>query len=174
MWPLVVLVAGLAAGAGQQVPVAPAPPPTAFPCDATGEISCAFQETETVTGLRSLQDLRIISKFIQLMSERNRRYYIAWETKAPSAAFELVKRVKAFPYVPYGDTYSIVAVTVTLNQPLDRVRIRYPKKPKQNTVQHLADEDFIVYETKLSDFIKRLEADNLKLKKYEKGPGAPF
>lgn len=174
MLPLVVLVAGLVVGAGQQVPVAPVPAPTAFPCDAAGEISCAFQETETVTGSRSLQDLRIISQFIQLVSERNRRYYIAWETKAPSAAFELVKRVKAFPYLPYGDTYSIVGVNITLNQQLDRVRVRYPRKPKQNAAQHLTEKDFVSYETKLSDFIKRLEADILKLKKYEKTPGAPF
>ena len=85
-----------------------------------------------MTGPRSLEDMRIISKYIQLVTERNRRYYIAWRTKAPSATYELVKRVKSFPYLPYGDTYSIVGLEIVLNQRINQLVVRYPKKPKQN------------------------------------------
>jgi len=139
----------------------------AFPCDDDGAIKCSLQQAETVTGSRSLEDMRVISKFIQLVSERNRRYYLAWQTKSPSAAYELVKRVKPFPYLPYGDTYSITGLDIVFNQTTDRVTVRYPKKPKAKSGP-VATADLATYETKLSDFIKSLQKEIEKLKKYEK------
>ena len=163
----IVLTATLAAP-GQQAPSSQPGESMTYPCDADGTIRCSFQQMETVTGSRSLQDMRIISKYIQLVAERNRRYYISWQTKAPSAAYELVKRVKAFPYLPYGDSYSIIGLEIALNQSADTVTVRYPRKPKPNGTEPIPEKDHAVYTTKLSDFIKNLEKEIVKLKKYEK------
>jgi hypothetical protein len=140
-------------------------------CDDTGEIRCVAMQGDVVTVQRSLQDMRVIGTFVRLVSERNRRYYLAWQTKAPSAAFELVKRVKSFPYLPYGDTYGITGVEVVLNQAKDQLTVRYPKHPKPGT-DPLPKDDYVVYSTKLSAFIDTLEKENVKLKKYEKLPAA--
>lgn len=138
-------------------------------CDDTGEIRCVETQGEVVTVQRSLLDMRVIGTFVRLVSERNRRYYLAWQTKAPSAAFELVKRVKSFPYLPYGDTYGITGVEVVLNQAKDEVTVRYAKHPKPGA-DPLPKDDYAVYTTKLSAFIDALEKENVKLKKYEKSP----
>ncbi len=164
-----VLVGAIAlAGAPQKAPDAATQPALAYACDADGAIRCSYDQVETVTGSRSLDDMRIVGRFIQLVSERNRRYYLAWHTKQPSPSYELVKRVKAFPYLPYGDTYSIIGVEIILNQAGDRVMVRYPKKPKLNGPTTSADADSATYETKLSEFIKKLQKDIGKLTKYEK------
>ena len=165
------VVAAIAlAAAPQQKPLErqPAAVAAVFPCDADGVIRCSLDQVETVTSPRSLEDMRIIGKYIQLVSERNRRYYISWQTKAPSAAYELVKRVKAFPYLPYGDSYSIVGLDIVLNQARDLITVRYPKNPKQNQTAPIAEKDHAIYETKLSAFIRDLEKEIAKLKKYEK------
>jgi hypothetical protein len=172
MLPAAVLhaLAAIALVAGPQQP-APEFQPSAgatMPCDAEGLIRCSVDQVETVRGPRSLEDMRIIGKYIQLVSERNRRYYLAWQTKGPSAAYELVKRVKSFPYLPYGDSYSIIGLDVVLNQANDLITVRYPKKPKQNSTAPIADGDLATYSTKLSTFIKDLEKEIAKLKKYEK------
>jgi len=163
-----------------QLPVPPPTPPsppvqaeTAYRCDPDGVITCAFQDVETVTGSRSLEDMRVVGTFIRLISERNRRYYLAWQDRAPAAAYEVVKRVKSFPYLPYGDTYSIVGLTITLNQAENRVTVSYPKKPKQNLASPVAPDDLATYSTKLSDFITMLEAEIRQLQKYAKAPDSP-
>ncbi len=158
----------LVAGPAQQPLGQPERPVLAFPCDDDGAIKCSLQQAETVTGSRSLEDMRVISKFVQLVSERNRRYYIAWQTKSPSAAYELVKRVKSFPYLPYGDTYAITGLDIVFNQTTDRVTVRYPKKPKVNPTEPVRESEHAIYSTKLSDFIKSLQKEIEKLKKYEK------
>ncbi|TAK18654.1 MAG: hypothetical protein EPO35_01215 [Acidobacteria bacterium] len=168
-----IVMAAMLAAPDQQAPSSQPGGPVPFPCDADGAIRCSYQQVETVTGSRSLDDMRIISKYIQLVAERNRRYYISWQTKAPSAAYELVKRVKSFPYLPYGDSYSIVGLEIALNQSADTVTVKYPMKPKPNSLEPIPDKDHAVYSTKLSDFIKGLEKEIVKLKKYEKGPGLP-
>jgi len=173
MWPLTALHAVLAialAGLPQQKPLENQPTPVAavFPCDSDGVIRCSFEQVETVSSPRSLEDMRIIGKYIQLISERNRRYYISWQTKSPSAAYELVKRVKSFPYLPYGDSYSIVGLDIVLNQARDSITVRYPKNPQHDQTARIAEKDHAVYETKLSVFIRDLEKEIVKLKKYEK------
>jgi hypothetical protein len=156
-----VAVAIALAAAPQQKPLEnqPASVAATFPCDTDGLIRCGFEQVETVTSPRSLEDMRIIAKYIQLISERNRRQYLAWQTKAPSASYELVKRVKAFPYLPYGDTYSIVGLDIVLNQARDSITVRYPKNPKQNIRTPIPDKDHAIYATKLSAFIKDLEKE---------------
>ncbi len=162
------------AGPQQKAPAPVVPADSTFPCDAEGVIRCRLEQVETVTGSRSLEDMRIISKYIQLVTERNRRYFIAWQTKAPSAAYELVKRVKAFPYLPYGDTYSIVGLEIVLNQNRDQLVVRYLKKSKQASRSAVSDGGFATYDTTLSDFIKTLQKEIEKLKKFDKAPGSPF
>jgi hypothetical protein len=165
------VVAAIAlAAAPQQKPLErqPAAVAAVFPCDADGVIRCSLDQVETVTSPRSLEDMRIIGKYIALISERNRRYYVAWQTKAPSAAYEVVKRVKSFPYLPYGDSYSIVGLDIVLNQTKDLITVRYPRNPKQNTTTPIPDKDHAIYSTKLSAFIRDLEKEIVKLKKYEK------
>jgi hypothetical protein len=164
----VFLTAFAEAAPAQKAPDAATQPAQAYECDVDGVIRCSYDQVETVTGSRSLEDMRIIGKFIQLVSERNRRYYLAWHTKQPSASYELVKRVKPFPYLPYGDTYSVLEVEIILNQPKDRLTVRYPKKPKLNSTAPIPESGFATYETKLSDFIKNLQKDIEKFKKYEK------
>jgi len=162
------LAAGVAAGPQQKTPELQAGPSATIPCDPDGAIHCLLQETETVTGSRSLDDVRVIAHYISLIAERNRRHYMAWGTEMPSAAFELARRVKRFPYVPYGDTYSIVGMDVALSQKEDRLSISYPKHPKQDGAAPVAEKDHAIYSTKLSVFIDALEKEILKLKKYEK------
>lgn len=152
----------------QKAPEPATQPAPTYECDADGAIRCSSDQVETVTGSRSLDDMRIIGKFIQLVGERNRRYYLAWRTKQPSAAYELVKRVQSFPYLPYGDTYSIIGVEIVLSQSRDRIVVRYPKKPKLNRAAPATEKDLATYDAKLSDFIRTLQKDIEKLKKYEK------
>lgn len=150
----------------------PAEPPTSafptIPCDAEGILTCSLDQVETVTSPRSLEDMRIIGKYMQLISERNRRYYMSWQTKAPSAAFEFVRRVKSFPYLPYDDTYSIVGLDVVLSQQHDLLTVRYPKKPKEKPATPVPASGYAEYSTQLSTFINSLEKEIVKLKKYEK------
>lgn len=152
----------------QKVPELSAPVGTTFLCDEGGAIKCSLQQVETVTGSRSLEDMRIIGKFIQLVTERNRRYFLAWHTKSPSPAYELVKRVKAFPYLPYGDAYAIAGLEIGFDQATDRLTVKYPKKPKLGSAARVSDGGFASYETTLSDFIKTLQKEIDKLNKYEK------
>lgn len=164
----VLFAVALAVGPPQQPQAPPGQAVLAFPCDDDGAIKCSLQQVETVTGSRSLEDMRIIGKFIKLVTERNRRYFLAWHTKSPSPAYELVKRVKSFPYLPYGDTYAIVGLEILLNQGTDQLAVRYPKKPRQGSTARAPDGGVASYETKLSDFIKTLQKEIDKLKKYEK------
>jgi hypothetical protein len=167
---LCILFAAAAAPGGpqQKVPAPSQGPATSVPCDPDGLIRCTLHETETVTGSSSIEDVRFIARYLELITERNRRYYLSWGTRLPSAAFELVRRVKSFPYVPYGDTYSIIGMDIALNQKEDRLSVRYPKYPKQNSSAPVAEKDHAVYDTKLSTFIKDLEKEIARLKKYEK------
>lgn len=175
---LCALAIGLVAGLPPQLPVPPAAqtPPiqkdNVYRCDPDGLITCTYQQMETVTGSRSLQDMRIIGKYIELISERNRRYYLTWQEKAPSAAYELVKHVKSFPYLPYADTYSISGLVIALDQAENRITVSYPKKVPPSQTAPVAKKDLISYSAKLSDFIKTLEQEIVKLKKYEKAPAA--
>lgn len=172
------LAVSLVAGPPQQLPVPPVAQTTPIPqgdvyrCDPDGLITCTYQQTETVTGSRSLQDMRIIGKYIELISERNRRYYLTWQEKAPSAAYELVRHVKAFPYLPYADTYAISGLVIALDQAENRITVSYPKKVPPTQTTPVAKQDLVSYSTKLSDFIKTLEQEIVKLKKYEKAPAA--
>jgi hypothetical protein len=172
MWPTAALHALLAialvAGPRQKAPEFQPSAGATIPCDAEGLIRCSFDQVETVTAPRSLDDMRVIGKYIQLVSERNRRNYLAWQTKGPSAAYEVVRRVKPFPYLPYGDSYSIIGLDIVINQTKDLITVRYPKKPKQNSAAPVADKDHAIYSTQLSTFIKDLEKEIVKLKKYEK------
>jgi len=155
----------------QQKPDAPSQKAavSANPCEVDGVILCYFDQIETVSSPRSLEDMRIIGKYLQLVSERNRRYYLSWRTQSPSAAFELVKRIKPFPYLPVeGDTYSITGISIALNQTTDRITVRYPKKLQKSMTAPIRDGDLVSYDTKLSTFINALEKEIAKLKKYEK------
>lgn len=164
-----VLLAVALIGTPQQLsPNASANAETAAPCDATGVIRCRADQIETVTAPRSLEDMRIIGKYVQLISERNRRTYLAWQTKSPSAAFELVRRVKRFPYLPYDDSYSIVGLEIILSQERDLVTVRYPRKPKANSTAPVPADGYAEYSTTLSVFVDSLQKEILKLKKYEK------
>jgi hypothetical protein len=136
---------------------------TPFVCDATGTIRCAV--TETVSADASTADMRLIATYISLVSERNRRYYVRWDTKLPSAAYELVRKVRPFPYLPYGDVYAITDMQVILQQSRNRILVRYPKRPNQRKNAELAETDYVTYETPLAAFIKTLEKEIAKLKK---------
>jgi len=153
-------VAAPAPQAASQAPAAAAKP-AEVACDADGAITCV-QEVETVSVNRSALDMRVIGKFIQLISERNRRYYAAWSQKAPSASFEVVKRIKEFPYLPGGDNYGIQSLEVVLSQSANLVTVRYPKKPDDPR-----STEKVSYSGKLDAFIKTLERENDKLKKYD-------
>lgn len=137
-----------------------------FPCDADGVIRCSV--TETVTAERSLEDLRIIAKYIGLVAERNRRYYMTWQEKLPSAAYEVVRRIRPFPFLPYGDIYGITRMQLIVQQSNNRIVVRYPKRPDDPNISELSEDDYVTYDTDLARFIKTIEKETAKLKKYEK------
>lgn len=148
-----------------QQPPAQATPPATFPCDETGIIRCSV--TETVTANRSVEDLRIIAKYIWLVSERNRRFYTTWKDKLPSAAYEVVRRIHPFPYLPYGDMYAITDMQLILQEGRDRIMVRYPKRPDKMTSE-MEEVDYVTYESNLTAFMKAVEKEIVKLKKYER------
>lgn len=136
-----------------------------FPCDESGVIHCSV--VETVTANRSVEDMRIIAKYVALLSERNRRFYISWKEKLPSAAYEVVRRIRPFPFLPYGDMYAITDMQLILQESRDRIIVRYPKRPDDAKTNLLAEDDYASYETVLSTFITTIEKEIGKLKKYE-------
>jgi len=139
-----------------------------IPADENGIIRCSV--IETVTANRSVEDMRIIAKYVALLSERNRRYYASWREKLPSAAYEVVRRIRPFPYLPYSDMYAITDMQLILQESRDRIIVRYPRRPSDPTTSFLAEEDYITYETPLSAFMKAIEKEIPRLKKYEKAP----
>ncbi len=139
---------------------------TSFPCDDTGVIRCAVLETVTVN--RSAEDIRLIAKYVSLLSERNRRYYLSWRERLPSAAYEVVRRIRPFPYLPNGDMYAITDMQLILQEDRDRILVRYPRRPSDPSISELAEDDYVTYETKLSTFMKVVEKETARLKKYEK------
>ena len=125
---------------------------------------------ETVSAPKSIEDLRLIAKFISLVSERNRRFFIAWRQKAPAAAYEVVRRIHAFPYLPYGDMYAITDMRLILREDENTIEVRYLRKPEDRDAE-VVGEDFVVYRADLAKFMKEIEKEIGKLKKYEKsGP----
>ena len=66
------LAAVMNAGPQQKAPDPAAPAAAIFPCDADGAIRCSYDQVEVVTGSRSLDDMRIIGKFIQLITDKTR------------------------------------------------------------------------------------------------------
>ena len=132
--------------------------------DDSGKIRCNV--IETVTASRSAFDMARIATFVRLVSERNRRYYMAWHAKLPSAAYEVVRRIRPRPYLPYGDMYGITDMRLTLNEDTNRIGVRYLKTPN-DTRPELSDDDRVTYETDLRAFIKEIEKEIEKLKKYE-------
>lgn len=138
----------------------------AFTCDENGVIRCSV--TETVTANRSLEDMRIIAKYVSLVSERNRRFYISWKEKLPSAAFEVVRRIHQFPYLPYGDMYAISDMHLFLDEGRNRIVVRYPREPEKKRLAPLAEDEYVIYETNLANFMKAIEKELPKLKKFEK------
>jgi len=137
-------------------------PATTIQCDASGVIHCSV--TETVTAPSGADDIRIIARYITLLSERNVRYFTSWRQKLPSAAYEIVRRIHPFPYLPYGDMYAISDMQLTIERSRDRIMVRYSKKP-DNKKSEFVESDYVTYETKLSDFMKTV---NKELKKLEK------
>jgi len=148
-----------------QQPQAKTPPEATFPCDESGIIRCSV--TENVTANQSMEDMRIIAKYIWLVSERNRRFYVTWGDKLPSAAYEVVRRIRQFPYLPYGDMYAITDMQLILQESRDRIIVRYPRRPDKLTSE-LEEVDYITYETNLTAFMKAINKEIGKLKKYEK------
>lgn len=148
-----------------QVPQAQSSHETTIPCDTTGTIRCSV--VETVTANRSANDLRVIGHYVHLVAERNLRYYTNFKQLAPSAAYEVVRRVKTRPYLPDGDTYGIRDLQVILNEDNNRIIVRYPKRPDRQ-VSELAEDDYATYEADLTKFMKEIEKEISKLKKYEK------
>lgn len=137
----------------------------AITCDESGVIHCDI--VETVSATKSIEDLRLIAKYISLVSERNRRFFIAWRQKPPSAAYEVVRRIHAFPYLPYGDMYAITDMRLILREDDNTIEVRYLRKPEDRTSE-VVDEDFVVYRANLAKFMKEIEKEIGKLKKYEK------
>lgn len=150
-----------------QIPSAkPSPPSQTIVCDTTGVIRCS--SAETVGAKTSADDIRVIAKYIALLSERNQRFYIMWREKLPSAAYELVRRIHPFPYLPYSDMYSITDMQLIIYKDEDRIVVRYPKHPEDKNSAEWTDDDYVVYETPLAAFMKVVEKEIGKLKKYEK------
>lgn len=150
----------MAAPVGQD-PVRPQVPGPAssIVCDVTGVIEC--QVVERVAANKSLQDLRIIAKFVALVSERNRRLFNAFAHRSPSAAYELVRLLRSRPYLPGGDTYGIVDVKVVLKEDENLVSVRYPRRADGTGER-------VEYEAPLVPFMQAVEAGIVKLKKYDK------
>ncbi len=135
-------------------------------CDDSGVIRCAV--TETVPGDRAREDVRLIATYIKLVSERNLRYYTTWHEKLPSAAYEVVRRIHQFPFLPRGDVYGIVEMQLILQPDLNRIVVRYPKRPGDATLSELAEDDYATYATDLAAFMKAIAKETARLKKYEK------
>lgn len=134
-------------------------------CDEGGVIHCSV--AEAVSAPKSLDDLRLIAKYISLVSERNRRFFLAWREKPPSAAYEVVRRIHAFPYLPYGDMYAITDMRLILREDENTIEVRYLKTPNDQSLE-LDDADWVVYRADLTRFMKEIEKEIGKLKKYEK------
>jgi hypothetical protein len=152
-----------------QQPAPPAKPPLPagpFTCDESGVIQCSV--SETVTAIRSQEDIRLIAHYISLLSERNRRFYLAWREKLPAAAYEVVRRIRPFTYLPYGDMYAITDMHLILEEDRNRIVVKYPKRPESDQHSELAEDDYVVYDTDLAQFMKVIEMEIGKLKKYEK------
>lgn len=137
-----------------------------MPCDLSGIIHCSV--TETVKGTSSTDDIRVIAHYISLLSERNQRYYTMWREKLPSAAYEVVRRIHSFPYLPYGDMYAITDMQLIVEKDRDRILVRYPKRPEEKKAGDMSETEYVTYETPLAAFIKVIEKEVSKLKKYEK------
>ena len=134
-----------------------------FVCDESGVIRCAVVETVTVN--RSAEDLRTIARFVSLVSERNRRFYLAWHEKLPSAAYEVVRRVRTFPYLPNGDMYAITDMQVILQEERNRIIVRYPRIPSRRASEW-SESDYVVYESNLSAVMKMIEKEIGRLGRY--------
>lgn len=149
---------------------APQVPPAAarseVPCDETGIIRCVI-DARTQTQ-RQIDDMRVIAKYVWLVSERNRRFYVAWREKLPSAAYEVVRRIRQFPYLPYGDMYSIQDMQLFIDEDQRRITVRYPKRPNDKHISEQAEDDYVTYTNDLAGFMKAITKEIERLKKYEK------
>jgi hypothetical protein len=140
---------------------------TDFPCDEAGIIRCVVDEkTQTQ---RQIEDMRTIAHYIWLLAERNRRFYVAWQEKLPSAAYEVVRRIRQFPYLPYGDMYSIQDMQLFIDEDSRRISVRYPKRPNDTNISEQSEDDYVTYGTDLAPFMKAVTREIDRLKKYEKG-----
>ncbi len=137
-------------------------PVTTIPCDVNGVIRCSV--TETVVAPSGADDIRIIARYITLLSDRNVRYYTSWREKLPSAAYEIVRRIHSFPYLPYGDMYAISDMQLTIERSRDRIMVRYSKKPDDKKSE-FEESDYVTYETGLSEFMKMVTKEIKKLEK---------
>ena len=143
-----------------------APAETPIVCDTTGVIQCSV--SEKVSRNQSQDDIRLIARFVSLVSERNRRYFLTWREKLPSAAYEVVRRIHQFPYLPYGDMYAITDMHIVLEEDRNRITVRYLKHPEQSLEAERTEADYIVYDAPLAPFMKAIEKELGNLKKYEK------
>jgi hypothetical protein len=124
---------------------------------------------ETVTANLAQNHVREIGHYISLVTERNLRMYAAWNERLPSAAYEVVRRLKSLPYLPYGDTYEIRDMAITIKVDAELVVISYPKKPKKPKLgEKQGEQEMITYQGDLSDFMEKIEKEIGKLKRYEK------
>ena len=135
-------------------------------CDTTGVIQCSV--SERITQDKGQEDIRMIATYVALLSERNRRFYLAWNEKLPSAAYEVVRRIHQFPYLPYGDMYAITDMRIVLEEDRNRITVRYPKRPDSKPNEELPETDYVVYDAPLAPFMKAIEKEIGKLKKYAK------
>jgi len=135
-------------------------------CDETGVIHCYVNEN--VTAKTRVDNMRIIAKYLWLVAERNRSFYVAWREQLPSAAYEVVRRVKPFPYLPYGDMYAITDMQLIIEETRNKIIVRYPKRPDKNQHDELAEDEYITYETDLTAFMKVIEKEIGRLKRYDK------
>lgn len=78
----------------------------------------------------------------------------------------MVRRVRTRPYLPDGDTYGIQNLQVILNEDNNRIVVRYPKHPERHQSE-FAEDDYATYEADLTKFMKDIEKEIGKLKKYE-------
>ncbi len=135
-------------------------------CDVEGVIHRLT--IETVAASRSLFDLQRIAKFVALVSERNRRFYLSWHEKLPSAAYEVVRRIHSRPYLPYNDMYGITDMRLIHDEANNRLTVRYLKRPN-DTRTELNEDDWVTYSTDLGAFMRTIEKEIEKLKKYDGG-----
>jgi hypothetical protein len=120
--------------------------------------------------LPAREELRRIVTFVNLVSERNRRRFVRWGQRLPSASYELVRRIHRFPYLPYNDTYGIRQILLTIDDSGTEISVRYRKHPDSTTSREVETPQFVTYSTDLSDLMRVIDRELVKLARFRKAP----